>query len=58
MGAYATTTSELEEAFRLIRAGAVRPWVTEVMALREAAEAHRLLEQRRVTGRLVLRPED
>jgi acryloyl-coenzyme A reductase len=58
LGAYATTTGELEEAFQLIRAGAVRPWVTEVMALREASEAHRRLEERRVTGRLVLRPEN
>ncbi len=57
LGAYATTTPELEEAFRLIRTGAVSPWVTEVMALGEAAEAHRRLEDRRVTGRLVLRPE-
>jgi NADPH:quinone reductase-like Zn-dependent oxidoreductase len=58
LGAYATTTGELEEAFRLIRTGAVKPWVAEVLALREAAQAHRRLEERRVTGRLVLRPED
>ncbi len=58
LGAYATTTGELEEAFRLIRTGAVKPWVTEVLALSEASQAHRRLEERRVTGRLVLRPEN
>ena len=58
LGAYATTTTELEQAFELVRAGAVKPWVTEVLALREAAQAHRRLEERRVVGRLVLRPEN
>jgi len=58
LGAYATTRKELEEAFELIRSGAVKPWVAEVLPLRDAAQAHRRLEERGVTGRLVLRPED
>ena len=58
LGAYAPSPRELEEAFQLIRSGAVKPWVSEVLPLREAASAHRRLEQRCVTGRLVLRPED
>ncbi|HME90500.1 MAG TPA: zinc-binding dehydrogenase [Myxococcaceae bacterium] len=58
LGAYATTRKELEEAFELIRSGAVKPWVAEVLPLRDAAQAHRRLEERAVTGRLVLRPED
>lgn len=58
LGAYATTRKELEEAFALIRSGAVKPWVAEVLPLRDAAHAHRRLEERGVTGRLVLRPED
>jgi NADPH:quinone reductase-like Zn-dependent oxidoreductase len=55
LGAYATTTAELEEAFRLICSGAVKPWVSEVLPLGEAARAHHRLETRTVTGRLVLR---
>ncbi len=58
LGAYATTKRELEEAFELIRSGAVKPWVAEVLPLRDAAQAHRRLEERGVTGRLVLRPEN
>ena len=54
LGAYATTRKELEEAFALIRSGAVKPWVAEVLPLRDAAHAHRRLEERGVTGRLVL----
>jgi D-arabinose 1-dehydrogenase-like Zn-dependent alcohol dehydrogenase len=56
LGAYATTQAELREAFELIRSGAVRPWITEVLPLRDAAHAHRRLENRKVIGRLVLRP--
>ncbi len=56
LGAYATTQGELQEAFELIQNGAVRPWVTEVLPLHEAAHAHQRLETRRVVGRLVLKP--
>src|SRR5262245_45375999 len=56
LGAYATTFSELEEAFRLVASGTIRPWVSEVLPLPEAARAHDRLEKRGVAGRLVLAP--
>jgi D-arabinose 1-dehydrogenase-like Zn-dependent alcohol dehydrogenase len=56
LGAYATTQSELDEALRLVASGVLRPWVSEVMPLPEAARAHRRLEKREVAGRLVLTP--
>ena len=55
LGAYATTFSELDEAFRLVASGTIRPWVSEVMPLSDAARAHDRLENRRVAG-LVLAP--
>ena len=54
LGAYATTFSELEEAFRLVASRTIRPWVSEVLPLSDAARAHDRLEKRRVAGRLVL----
>jgi len=54
LGAYATTQSELDEALRLVASGVLRPWVSEVMPLPEAARAHQRLERREVAGRLVL----
>jgi D-arabinose 1-dehydrogenase-like Zn-dependent alcohol dehydrogenase len=56
LGAYATTQAELDEALRLVETGVVRPWVSEVMPLEEAARAHDRLEKRGVAGRLVLSP--
>jgi acryloyl-coenzyme A reductase len=56
LGAYATTRDELQTALALIRRGAVRPWVSEVLPLAEAARAHDRLEGRDVAGRLVLSP--
>lgn len=56
LGAYATTEAELREAFSLIQSGALRPAVSQVLPLRDAWRAHERLEQRGVTGRLVLAP--
>jgi acryloyl-coenzyme A reductase len=56
LGAYATTEAELCEAFSLIRGGALRPAVSEVLPLPDAWRAHERLERRGVTGRLVLAP--
>jgi len=55
IGSFATTTAELAEAFRLITDGKVRPVVSEVMSLDDAAHAHRMLFDRQITGRVVLR---
>jgi acryloyl-coenzyme A reductase len=56
LGAYATTREELDESFRLVAAGALRPWVADLLPLHEAPRAHDRLERREVAGRLVLEP--
>jgi D-arabinose 1-dehydrogenase-like Zn-dependent alcohol dehydrogenase len=55
-GAYATSTAELDEAFRLIESGLIRPHVSESLPLKDAGRAHHRLENREVAGRLVLVP--
>ena len=57
LGAYATTREELQTALELLETGVLRPWVSELLPLAEAWRAHRLLEDRAVTGRLVLVPQ-
>ena len=54
-GSFATTTPELSESFRLVAEKKVRPVVSRLMPLSEAARAHQLLYDRAVTGRIVLR---
>lgn len=45
-----------EDVLRLWAAGIVRPVIGATFALAEAAEAHRLVEERRSTGKVVLVP--
>ncbi|MEM7586437.1 MAG: zinc-binding dehydrogenase, partial [Acidobacteriota bacterium] len=56
IGAYATTQSELQDALQLIEDGVLRPWVSGVLPLADAWQAHQRLEDREVVGRLVLEP--
>ncbi|NDZ73312.1 NADPH:quinone reductase [Streptomyces sp. SID10362] len=55
-------TAQLADAARgiggLLAAGRLRPRATEVLPLAEAAEAHRRLDEGKVTGKLVLRVRD
>ncbi len=53
-GSFATTTPELSESFRLVAEKKVRPVVSRLLPLADAAKAHRLLYDRGVTGRIVL----
>jgi NADPH:quinone reductase-like Zn-dependent oxidoreductase len=52
--------SDLSAAAALINqrlaAGALKPQIASTMPLADTAEAHRLVEQRTVRGRIVLRP--
>jgi acryloyl-coenzyme A reductase len=57
IGAYATSQEELETALQLTHTGQLTPFVTEVLPLRDAANAHVRLENRKVAGRLVLSPD-
>jgi acryloyl-coenzyme A reductase len=54
IGSFATSTSELREVFDLVKAGKLKPVVSQVMPLQEAAAAHRLLQDRGALGRVVL----
>jgi 2-desacetyl-2-hydroxyethyl bacteriochlorophyllide A dehydrogenase len=54
IGAFATTTAELAQAFGLVEAGAIRPVLAATMPLEDAARAHQMLFERRVIGRLAL----
>ena len=54
IGSFATTTDELTEAFRLVESGAIRPVLAATLPLEDAAKAHGMLFERRVTGRLTL----
>jgi acryloyl-coenzyme A reductase len=53
-GSFATTTPELSESFRLVAEKKVRPVVSRLMPLQDAAKAHQILYDRGVTGRIVL----
>lgn len=57
IGAYATTHDELALAFDLTAKGKVRSCVSEVVPLHEAARVHTRLENREISGRAVLVPD-
>ena len=54
LGAYMGSRHELEAALALLASGRVKPVVDTVFPMREAAEAHRRLEEGRHFGKLVL----
>ena len=54
--AVSTSRRQLEMALRLVSAGAVRPVVERTLPLKDAATAHRLVEDNAVIGRVVLVP--
>lgn len=54
--AVSTSRRQLELALRLVSAGKIRPIVERTMPLGQAAEAHRMVEDNAVTGRIVLIP--
>lgn len=53
-GSYMGRRSEVSEIFRWVERGKLRPVVHRVLPLRDAAEAHRLLEDRAAFGKVVL----
>jgi 2-desacetyl-2-hydroxyethyl bacteriochlorophyllide A dehydrogenase len=56
IGSTSTTRSELEEIVRLVQRGVLTPRVSATCALEDAPEAHRQMENRAITGRLVFTP--
>lgn len=55
IGSTMGTRNDLESALKLIFNGQMKPVVGMVMDLKETAEAHRLMEDRKVLGKIVLR---
>lgn len=56
VGSFAASLKELEHSFELVAAGKIKVAVSDSLPLQEAAQAHKMLESRAVTGRLVLHP--
>lgn len=56
LGSTMGSRHELLEVLHMVEAGAFRPVVHAVLPLEQAAEAHRILEDRRVVGKVVLVP--
>ncbi|MGH9458392.1 MAG: zinc-binding dehydrogenase [Thermoanaerobaculia bacterium] len=55
LGSTMGSLAELHEVMRHVEAGRLRPVVDRVLPLAEVAEAHRLLEERKAFGKIVLR---
>jgi NADPH:quinone reductase-like Zn-dependent oxidoreductase len=49
------TFADVETALHLLATGAVKPFVGRVLPFAEAAQGHALMEQRAVSGRVVLK---
>jgi len=56
IGSTMASTKELLDVLKLLWEGELKPVIYKIMPLREAAEAQRLLEERRVFGKVVLVP--
>ena len=56
-GSHGSSHRDLVDCFELVRRGALRMLVDRTLPLARASEAHRLLGERRVFGRVVLLPE-
>jgi len=55
LGSGSATLEDLRSALAMIATGQVRPLIDRVLPFTEVAQAHALLEERRVNGRIVLR---
>lgn len=55
IGSTMGTKNDLLAALKFVFAGDIEPVVDTVLDLKDAAEAHRLMEERRVMGKLVIR---
>ena len=57
LGATSASKDVLFKIMRLLEAGKIHPVLDRVLPLREAREAHRVLEERQQFGKVVLAPE-
>ena len=56
IGAAGTTLSDVEKALDAARQGKIRAIINRTMPLRDAAEAHRIVEQNQIAGKIILDP--
>jgi D-arabinose 1-dehydrogenase-like Zn-dependent alcohol dehydrogenase len=56
IGSGSASPRDLEAALDLLVHGVVKPEIGAIMPLSHAADAHRMVEERHVLGRVVLRP--
>jgi len=56
LGVGSVSRAQLTDVVKLAAAGKVRPEIGKVMPLNDIAEAHRLLEESSVSGRIVIQP--
>jgi len=56
IGAAGTNFSDIQKALQAAEHGKIRPIINRTMPLREAAEAHRIVEQNQIAGKIILNP--
>jgi D-arabinose 1-dehydrogenase-like Zn-dependent alcohol dehydrogenase len=56
LGAAGTNLVDVEKALDAARRGQIRAIIHQIMPLRDAAEAHRIVEQNQIAGKLILNP--
>jgi NADPH2:quinone reductase len=57
IGAAGTSVADVDRALDSARQGKVRAIINRTMPLREAAEAHRIVEQNQIAGKIILQPD-
>jgi len=56
IGAAGTNSADIEKALDAASQGKIRAIINRTMRLRDAAEAHRIVEQNQITGKIILDP--
>ena len=56
LGLYLGEKVELEELVKLVSQGKVKPYIGEKLSLKDAAKGHRLIQDGKVTGKVVMIP--
>jgi len=56
IGAAGTSVADVEKALEAARQGRIRAIINRTMPLRNAAEAHRIVEQNQIAGKIILEP--
>src|SRR5262245_4060842 len=57
IGAVGTTLHDVEKSLDAARRGQIRAIINRVMPLRDVAEAHRIVEQNQIVGKIILQPD-